>query len=63
MRTGIDVYYLKIVGKSWAGFCSLEQCDRSYGVALASKLVGCPLHLSTTPYWGQSLPVTKIAIA
>ena len=33
------------------------------GDSLTSKLVGCPLHLSTTPYWGQSLPVTKIAIA
>ena len=33
------------------------------GDSLTSKLVGCPQHLSTTPYWGQSLPVTKIAIA
>ena len=33
------------------------------GDSLTSKLVGCPLHLSTTPYGGQSLPVTKIAIA
>ena len=34
--------------------------------SLTSKLVGCPHHLSTTPYkacGGQSLPVTKIAIA
>ena len=34
------------------------------GDSLTSKLVGCPHHLSTTPYKaGQSLPVTKIAIA
>ena len=33
------------------------------GDNLTSKLVGCPHHLSTTPNGGQSLPVTKIAIA
>ena len=58
MRTGIDVYYLKMVGKSWSGFCSLEQCDRSYGVAFASKLAGHPI-ASVTHHRCQACPWRK----
>ena len=43
---------LKLPMELWCG---------SDGAAFASKLVGCPHHLSPTPL--QSLPVTKIAIA
>ena len=44
MRTGIDVYNLKIVGKSWSGFCSSQSnVTEAMGVALASKLAGRPI--------------------